>query len=155
MAAPSTTVRSDRALEQVVLQGNELNVDGDKVVGWTLPTGFGDCVLLNVFVGVNSIATMMADSTTKGPTVYLWDATGYADVVGTEPWTLRAADGVSAFIDPDQAVFWREGELLYTAFPEADANAAPTGDLQVVFKVRRLRQLGAVPRQPRGLQLTS
>lgn len=152
-------VLSERALEQVVLRTTTSDVDGNQQLDNELPAGFGDCIILNVFVDISGVATSVASPETLGPLVRLISPSGTpTQMIGSEYWRSTSSGaglGFGAMVDPEQPVFWRAAESLRVQFLEVDTNATPTADASVYVLVRRLRQLGPVPRDTRGLQLTS
>lgn len=136
----------DRAFDEASLYGTKVNLDGDQDDDWGPPAGFGDCALLEVYVEVQSIATLQSSFFTEaGPSAQLWEVglVRGVEVGMSDFWKINGATNqtVSARISPDQVQFWREGERLRIRFREIDENATPTADLFVWVKVRRLRPL--------------
>lgn len=130
----------DRAFEEALIEAIESNVNGDYATSHALPSGFGDCALLEASVTVTSIATIEVAFATSGPTFQLLDAAGNPqDILFNTEWIRRAADAVAARAGPDQVQFWREADQLRVTWPEIDINATPTADVRIAVKVRRLR----------------
>lgn len=147
--APTQVV--DRAYDDASLRWAVANIDNDQALYLGLPVGFGDCALMEVSVQVNAIATILADTTTFGPSAGLFDDATTAvpvDVQFSDKWTLMYSDTVHCRIGPDQVQFWKESEVLRVSFEEIDTNATPTGDLTVIAKVKRLRSDITTPAPP-------
>lgn len=141
------SVVSDRWRDQAILKGTVANLDAVNLLRFTLPPGFGDCLLLEVLVQVEAIDvlfTPLADMF-SGPRVTLMNdaETVDLDFVGVAPW-IRVdqsanAIAIAADVDPDEIVFWRESERLQVYCGEIDVDATPLGDFTVLIRVQRLR----------------
>lgn len=142
MAEVAALLRSDRAAGQSILSADFLNVDGDFDAVVSLPAGFGDCLILNAQVQINTIATMAASFDNRGVHWQILDSAAdlARDFLGSSPWYIKGAAELTSFIDADQLVVWRETEQLHLEWAEVDTNVTPTGDAVVLIRVRRLRQ---------------
>lgn len=150
-------IRSVRALEQVVLAQQTVNIDGDQSISAVLPAGFGDCLVLAVGGFVSSIATMQTNPELRGVAVTVEDAVSTVlQPLGAERWVQNSPTGLMlTLIDPDQAVLMLGDEHLQFYFAEVDTNVSPTADVTFFALVRRLRQLGGFrSHQRRGFELT-
>lgn len=129
----------DRHNYTILQDTASINIDADQIWFQDLPTDFGDCLLLECQVMVFGIATILASVQTFGPLIYL-DLPGLkVDPVGTAFWVTNQANGVSALVQPDTPVLWKQGEAIIIRFEEIDTNASPTADLEVYVRVQRLR----------------
>lgn len=140
--ATALTVLSDRMAAQTVLQGVTADANGDQNIAYSLPTGFGDCLLLECFVQITQVATLMANPQINGPQITIVvESVQNNDFVGTAYWVMVGALAMSCHIKPDQPVVWKSQECLALVFAEVDTNASPTADIRVLARVRRLRQI--------------
>lgn len=140
MAAQIFATVVDRAFDETLLVAGVVNIDGDYSDTFALPAGFGDCALLEAYVAVTSIATILASATEYGPTVTMVSPAGAVqDLPFQDNWVRRLTDGVGCRLGPDQVQFWREHDLLQLNFEEIDTNATAAADLGFYVKVRRLR----------------
>lgn len=154
------TAWSDRWRDQVILRGTVANLDGVNLLDFTLPEGFGDCLLLEVLVYVDAIDVLGAAGDNEGPRVTLYDAAGAADrdFVGVPRWTLlddtANALAIGAHAVPDEIVYWKENERLRIYSGEIDTDATPTADMIVMARVQRTRGI-ANPQETTEFLLTS
>lgn len=131
-----------------MLRGTVANLDGVNLLDFTLPAGFGDCLLLEVLVYVDAIDVLGAAGDSEGPRVTLYDAAGAADrdFIGVPRWTTiddtANALAIGAHAVPDEIVFWKAEEALRVYTGELDTDATPTADMIVYCRVQRLRTSG-------------
>lgn len=136
---------SDRAAEQVTLRATKADLNGDQGEFFTLPSGFGDCLIIDASVKITAIATFMANPELAGPFIQLFDSEAAAsprDIAFSKRWIRYNATALGAYLTPDQLQMWKGDEAIRLDFMEVDTNAAPTADLELMIKVRRIRQTG-------------
>lgn len=135
---------SPRAADQFILADTSLvNLGAPVASSLALPAGWGDSLLLDCHVIVNSIATMMTAPETSGVCIRIVDSQGAsADYMGCARWHQTATDVLQATIDPDQVRYLRGDEQIRVEFAEVDTNASATADCFVFIRVRRIRQEG-------------
>ena len=138
MALTQLTVKSARPLGLSWLSATEANVAGaDYSSSTTLPTGFGDCMLLECGLVVTGAGAAI-DPANKGILMWLDDATALVrDVLGVGQLYVITASIDAAWIKPDMARFWRADERLNISFPDLET-ATNTGDVEVFALVRQL-----------------
>lgn len=146
MSTITLTKRSER-LGVVTLAGLLADLDGDRGDDIALPAGFGDCWVHSAHILVTGIATILADAVlvARGVELLVIDASANAvDHVGTEYWKKQGVDRIATTIQPriGALVQATSGEMMRIAFAEVDTNATPTGDLNLTFRVERLRNTG-------------
>lgn len=139
---------SSRTADQWILQDTSLiNIDGDISQAFALPASFGDLLLLDALVVVSSVLTMRLTPEDGGVEIDVVTAGALvADYVGVGRWHQVSVARLAAYIDPDQLRFVRQDELIVVRFAEVDTNVAPTADLSVFLRVRRLREDSTRPR---------
>lgn len=140
MATTVMTIQSTRTAGQFSLRGLVSNITSSVGVNelFLLPTGFGDCILLDVWVDVSGIQTI-ATHTNAGPYVQITTPAGVGQQsVGCEKWTDISATEIGAFIDPDQARFWRDAEALNVQAQTIDTGAGNTSDVLVYCTVKKI-----------------
>lgn len=154
MADQALLHRSERWLDEVLLAGSKLNVDGDQADTWIPPYGLGDLAIMEIGIDINTLATSVADPTAIGVRIGVVDAAGSSivDIAGDAPFRRMAANRLEAYISPDPLVLVRQGEKIVIEFPEVDINATPTGDLAVYVKCVRVRPT-VVAQNPGPIQL--
>lgn len=133
------SVVSERQSPVATLVYQQANVDGDVNVLNAMPAGFGDCLVEDVMVLVNGIATVVADPFNLGVRAVAWDGINIVDHGGTARWVQVSATSVTARVWPEQPFLLRSGDSLIVSYSEVDTNASPTGDLTITVKARRLR----------------
>lgn len=142
MVALAMAVGEDRARGVTVLIGTVANVDGNQFLEAALPVGFGDVQILDIVVRADRLATLMVNAQQCGPAVVVTRGGVVVDSMGEKLW-VRYAEGInsclSAKLDFDRPVLWRQDEVLLVQFEEVDTNAAPTGDVTVIVAVERMR----------------
>lgn len=144
-ATSALTRHSDRWRDQVILRGTAANLDNANLLDFTLPAGFGDCLLLEAYVYVDAIDVLGAAGDNEGVRVTLYDSAGATDrdIVDCPRWTLiddtANALAIMAHAIPDEIIFWRENERLRLYTGEIDTDATPTADLIVWVRVQQLR----------------
>lgn len=137
------TVLSPRAADQFVLLDQSVTDLGVAAASQlAMPPGWGDSLLLDAHVVVTPIATMMANPELSGVCVRIVAAGGTtnADYLGCSRWIRTSSVTLQANVDPDQVRYLRGDELVMVELDEVDTNVAPTADLFVFLRVRRLRQ---------------
>lgn len=146
MTIQAATQVVDRAFNEASIRWAVANIDGDQALYLGLPSGFGDCALLEVSANVTAIDVIQALYESSGPMFGIFDGDTTAIPVDSQfcgRWQLHVSGannlGVAAHASPDQVQWWREQEVLRIQFPEIDTDATPTADLTVIAKVRRLR----------------
>lgn len=157
MAFPTTAIiKSYRQNGIVIFQVTDLDINGNQGVVLALPNEIDAVYVLEVFVRVRTIATMMTNPELNGPHAMIIDAAQPAfpilDPIGTSRWVVANGLTLAAQIDPDAAALWSKGELFNVQFAEPDTNATPTADAEVVIRCQTLKPIGGVPGP---LQLTS
>lgn len=135
-------VQSPRAADQFILVDDSLQNLGAPVANALgMPPGWGDSLLLDVELVLLNVATMMANPELSGVFVGIHDpSTATADYLGVSRWYQTGPTTVHANIDPDQVRYLRADEAIWVEFAEVDTNVAPTADLFVFIRVRRIRQ---------------
>jgi hypothetical protein len=138
--ATQLTVLSHRIAGQAVLTATNANIDGDQSIVYNLPVDWGNSILLEAYVQITTIATLMTTPEFFGPQITMVDnsETNNVDFVGIAPWIRITADELGAAVLPDQPRYWDRREVIAVRFEEVDTNVAPTADLRVFFLVKRL-----------------
>lgn len=146
MTIVAATQVVDRAFQEASIRWAVANIDGTQALYLGLPSGFGDCALLEVSAQVNAIDVIATDFEVNGAAFGLFDgdATGIPiDSQFSARWVkiIGTANDLAVHLQaaPDQVQWWREQEVLRITFAEIDTDATPTADLTVIAKVRRLR----------------
>lgn len=138
MALSNLVILSSRAADQYWLTCSEANIGGaDYSSPTSLPTGFGDCLLLEISMVWTGLGTQpsLAESAVMA---YLDDVAGAVqDQVGVAQVYKVSASIVAAQVIPDQIRYWKAQERLYLYAPDLET-ATTTGDLNVRVLVRRL-----------------
>lgn len=148
MATIAMTVAAERWLDEVVLVGSATNVDGVIADQYTLPAGLGDVAIMwleftaaaiDVAATITSVSVLARIVSPDGATT--------VDIVGNGELRLinqtANALGMTATVDPDALVLWRQDEKLALFTAELDTDATPTADTQLRVKVVRVRPLEA------------
>lgn len=138
MALTQLSILSSRAADQVWLVATEVNILGaDYASTTTLPTGFGDCLLLEVTM-VGTGLGAIADPANKAILWWLDDvASAVQDVIAVSQLYAFSAAGVASVGIPDQVRYWKANERLNISLPDLET-ATTTGDIAVRALVRRL-----------------
>lgn len=142
----------DEYMDVADLSATNANNADDLIMNVSLPAGFGDVLLLEVQVlYANLTGALVADAALvySGAEVEIGRAVDGAAVaaVGASRFVRSSAGSVAATfrfaadIKPDQAVLWRQQELMVVRSPFLEA-ATSTGDVTAYARVRRLRNLG-------------
>lgn len=144
---PTCTIAGSRYNEIVVLQATAANEDGDTIMRCSLPAGFGDCVILEIFINTFTFATIATNYFEMCASAAIVGAAdgAFRDFIGATQFranrgTVAAPTNIrtSPAIKPDEPVLWKESERVEVQFPELDTNAVPTADVEVYIKVQRL-----------------
>lgn len=145
MTARSLTLLAERWLDEVILEGQVANVDGDVNDDFLPPEGIGDIAILEVLVDVSGIATMMVNPELRGPRVTVLSRASdfIVDFVSVSRWTQIESTTLSTWLSPDPLVLVKSGESIRVRFGEVDVNVAPTGDLSVTVKAVRVNRIVA------------
>lgn len=145
--------KSDRYGDVVVLATSGLNVGSSQSQLHELPPGFGDCLVLEACLTMQTVATPNVGTDLGVAILVVRAATGAydsgIDFVGSGR-AVRAADelvtGVfQAVVQPDGPVLLKQDEFLWARWAEFDTNAVPTGDWELLVKVQRLRTPAPAP----------
>jgi hypothetical protein len=108
----------------------------------TLPTGLGPILILELWIQAGNFATLVANPELLGPVAFIYDSTvtTLRDVIGSCRWTRTGNELTATFAPtPDQPVYMEQADVLVVNFLEVDTNAAPTSQLYIYARVRRLR----------------
>lgn len=138
---PALTLLSERWLDVVLLNG--LAADGggaDYNAAWTLPAGIGDLAFIEGWIQCRTIATVVANPELLGCAWTVRNpATSVVDIIGVSRWQKTLTSTLETYVSPDPLVLVRQNETIHLLFPELDTNGAPTGDVDVYFKMVRVR----------------
>lgn len=148
MATVQLTMVSERWLDEVVLQGQITDADGERNDNYILPAGLGDVALMELMVDTGPLATVAPGFDLMGVRATIVGQSFNNDIIGVERWTKIGASILSLYISPDPLVLWRQTEPLQLQHPEMDTNAAPTGEIVVRVKVVRVRPIESPARGP-------
>lgn len=137
-------VRSMRAADQAIYRQRSTDIDGEQNLIVGLPSGEPACMILEVQIDINSLATMMPSVYEVGVAGYVIEVAGLpVDLLGVTKWrvvsgTFAAGTRITAHLKPDQPAIWKLGERVQFLHPEVDTNGAPTADRETYIRVRRL-----------------
>lgn len=150
MADVTLTLKSERWLDEVVLEGDTTNVGADAVHRYSLPAGLGDVALMELWFRSGAAATLVTAWDTLGMsgTIQTGGAFTNVDIVGVSRFFKAGALVLAAYMSPDPLVLWRQSEVLALELPELDTNGAPTDDHKVLIKVVRVRPIESPARGP-------
>lgn len=144
-------ILSERWLDEVMLQGQVLNVDGALAEFFTLPAGLGDVAIMEAEAAWSDILTAVALTVSLAARARVITASGnVVDILGiSEVKQVYDATQYGVYWSPDPLVLWRQDEQFAINSPEFDSNAAPTADLTVRIKAVRVRPtVGQEARRP-------
>jgi len=116
--------------------------NADTNVQLTLPTNFGDCLVLEWVLDITA-GTPAADAviTARGAALSIITPAGLTiDHLGTNRYVITSAGLVHAQAYPDQAAIFRTNEQLNLY--AANISTAGNNTLELFIRVKRLRQLG-------------
>lgn len=136
-------VRSER-VAQTQLVAAVANMDSavDIAEDFTLPVGFGDCLITEVSVQLVSIQTVVANPELRGPWITLVSTVG-VEGFSLSRWTkFNAAGALQAWAQLERPILWRMEETLQVSAQSEDTGAGDTTDLTILVKVVRLRNTG-------------
>lgn len=141
MAIIQATVLRTSPASQYTLsgQGTQTAVSSDLSDEFTLPTGFGDCLLLETQIRVSGLTTATTAPADAGCALYLVtpSAGAFVDLIGTDYLRLVSSTSLAAAIKPDGPIYWpKEMEVLCNM--PAGLGASGNADYFVMFRVRRL-----------------
>lgn len=146
MADQALVVRSDR-LGVTVLRGNITNqAAGDHFETFSLPAGFGDCLVTGVTVYITGITTATLTYGTDGCKVGIYDVPGAVntDFVTDGLWVRIQAGAAAVAVVMQTAhlvipVLCREAERVALTYVSPESTT--TGDLELFVRVKRLRNV--------------
>jgi hypothetical protein len=143
---PILTVGSDRIFGITILNGTTTEAASiDYSPAYTLPTNFGDCLILGWQINVSALGTPVANPETRGPLFRVLDpgATTVVDICDDAQsirWRRVAASQLAASGAPDTPALFRTNETLQILAAFESTTGTPA--LNVAIRVKRLRQLG-------------
>lgn len=143
MATSPLLVISER-IGQTTLAGNSpaMTSVSDWSENFTLPVGFGDCMISSVNVQIGSIQTVVAAGAMRGPSIFLITNV-VKDFVRMDDWHKQGALSLSSMSgEIMRPVMWRADEVLNMAAFSEDAGAGNTSITYVKVRVMRLRNQG-------------
>jgi len=145
MATVQCTLRSERWLDEVIIEGTRANVDGEVADTYALPQGIGDVAIMSVEYLATGIATIVTPTLLSVfMEVFEPNQAVAADVVGSGELRIRQTGAqIGATVDPDALTLWRQNEYLSVVHPELDSNVAPTVDYTLRAKCVRVRPVEA------------
>lgn len=138
------SIRSMRAADQAIYRQRSTDLDGTQNLQLDLPAGEPPCMVLEVVVDVNSLATMAPSVYELGVYGFIIEVSGLpVDLLGVSKWrvvdgTFAAGTRIAAHLKPDQPAIWKVGERLQLLHSEVDTNGAPTADRETYVRVRRM-----------------
>lgn len=145
MATTPLARASNRIGHEVVLFGSLTPAAGSLSEEFTLPAGFGPCLIEELNVRETNIDVIRTTVETYGVTVFVRDPSGaVVDVIGTEFWKRTDvganALGAETHLKPRNPVFWQQHESLMLVTANPDSDATPTGVLAVRVRVYTMQQ---------------
>jgi len=154
MTTTAATLTAERWLDEVIIRcGAPADTLGaDFAEEFSLPPGLGDVAIMNVICIGSTIDSEPAANVFPAGVearIVSSDGTSTVDVVGAAQWFQTAVTAtairMTAYLDPDALVLWRQSELLSFRAPELDDDATPTGDFVAIVKAVRVRPIeGAI-----------
>lgn len=143
MSTTQTSVLSDRN-GITVLKGVLAQATGPQSESFSLPSGFGDCVIYTVALILTPQATAIANPELYTHVFYVGDSLA-RDYIAAPRWTKYTTTGIALQFELYCQALWRAAETLSFLGSAMDTNGVPTGTYELYAKVMRLRNLGAPP----------
>lgn len=143
MTAYAGTMRiaSERnAMTQLVCD-TIINVDAASAASLSLPSGFGDSILVGCSAWAANIATMMVTPELSGAHFAIYGASDGVvhQPIGESRWLKYTTVALQSHVEPIIPALWKTDEILVVQWDEVDTNASPTGDMAFYALVIRLR----------------
>lgn len=148
MATVVTTLKAERWLDEILIEGGVANATGVQANDFSLPVGIGDVAIMSVDYRITGITTLPTITNLGVLMTVVSQPSGQpVDIIGSAPFRQvyegAAAIIVAAYLDPDALVLWRYGEYVQCATPIMDSGN--TGDIAVRFKCVRIRPVESAP----------
>jgi hypothetical protein len=142
VAVLTVAIQSDRVANQVVLgvaSGPIPNPAGQLDV-LSLPAGFGDCLILEMSVLIDTEATQSINAD-AGAMAWLQDGNPgtLIEQIGSQFAIRGGTTRHHVQITPDSLVLWRSTEVLIVNVCSFDTNVTPTAIARYSIRVRRMR----------------
>lgn len=138
---PVLTQISSRWNDIEMLQASVTDLNGDLDQDYTLPAGFGDCAIMEIYVRAEGFATLITtpELVGVGARVLTTNSSAVVDIIGVSRWTRTGGALLAAYLSPDPLVLWRQNEVVRLQSWELDSDGAPTIDVHAHFKVVKVK----------------
>lgn len=137
MGVYTTAVAYEHGNDNTVIKGTTATVSGAIADQFTLPTGFGECLLLECGVYITGLTPLAAPLATSGVTFILGnvvDSTIF-DLIGGDRWAWAGAE-LSATPRFDNAILWKPPFGVFIAYGIVES--AGSYNRHFIARVRRL-----------------
>lgn len=125
MATVFTTLFAERWLDIVELAGVQSNIGADDISEFLLPLNFGDVAVMWIDAMHEGITTMPAAASLAVLGFHARLLSAGDSVIGpvgvSQNFRQVSVARVSAELNPDALVLWRQGEKIQIATPDLDA----------------------------------